>query len=219
LMKPLTECACQPVCSMISARLAPPCGAAGPGPGPFCCPRRAPVSFLAVLAALAAAAWPSSRPSCFGRALRVVGILGPGGGLWRNVGRLWRGGGIQFLDGFPDPGHGALAVRELLDRLQVGADSGDSGKAVPDLDQPVGRPVGGKLGQLLLMANCSWPSRNLLGGGEGGEGVLSVDGESRIMSSSIVLLQGGASGPPTGCEPRVRLPDWFHTSRRRATRG
>jgi hypothetical protein len=117
-------------------------------------------------------------------------------GLRRNVGRLGRGGGVQLLDGLPDPGHGALAVRELLDRLQVAAESGDAGEAVPDLDQAVGGPVGGELGKLLFGGEVLLAFGDLLGGREGRDGVVVVDGETWLAPSrpQARLFRAGAGG-------------------------
>ena len=87
-------------------------------------------------------------------------------------------------------------------------------------DQPIGRPVGGEFGQFLFAGELFLAFRNLLGGGEGGDGVVVVDGKesSWVDLLSIARLRGGAGGPPTGCEPRVRLPGCFRASRRKATR-
>jgi type II secretory pathway predicted ATPase ExeA len=43
---------------------------------------------------------------------------------------------------------GRLAVRELLDRFQVGSESGHAGEAIPDGQQALGRPGGGQFRQL-----------------------------------------------------------------------
>jgi hypothetical protein len=45
------------------------------------------------------------------------------------------------------------------------------------LGQPVGRPVGGEFGQLFLAGELLLAFRDLLGGGEGGDGVVGVDCE------------------------------------------
>ena len=44
----------------------------------------------------------------------------------------------QFLDSRPDPADGGLPAAELLHRL-------NPGQAVPDLNQPVGGPIPGRL--------------------------------------------------------------------------
>ena len=152
-MKPRTLCACQSVAFVI-----PEGGAVGPADQ---------FQHDGLLAALAR---------------RGRGVLG-GGSLPRplalrgNVGRLWRNGGAQWLDGLPDPGHGALAVGELLDRLEIAAESGHPREAVPDLDQAVGRPVGGELGKLLFGGEVLLAFGDLLGVREGCDGVVVVDGK------------------------------------------
>src|SRR5215813_2449507 len=61
-------------------------------------------------------------------------------------------------DRFPDPAHRRLLVRERLDGC-------NAGNAVPDLDQPVRRPLGNQAGQFLLAAEAlplaggGWASR------------------------------------------------------------
>ena len=137
-----------------------PCGAAAPARWPSCCPRAPWARRPSVLAALVALAF-------FGAPVAVSVAAAVSGAA----------GGVQFLDGLPDPGHGALAVRELLDRLQVGAESGDAGEAVPDLDQAVGGPVGGELGKFLLAGELLLAFGDLLGGREGCDGVVVVDGK------------------------------------------
>ena len=70
------------------------------------------------------------------------GILLGGGLRRRRVGRLWRNGCAQSLNGCPDAADGCLPAAELLHRLLAG-------EAVPDLNQPVGGPIGGELVQFL----------------------------------------------------------------------
>jgi len=109
-------------------------------------------------------------------------------------GRLRRGA-VQSLDGLPDPGHGALAVRELLDRLQVAGESGDAGKAVPDLDQAVGGPVGGELGKLLLRWRIALGLRESARRREGGDGVVGIYRES-LMEMLLHVRKPACSGGP-----------------------
>jgi hypothetical protein len=78
---------------------------------------------------------------------------------WRRPGSLQLGfrvadaGAQQFLserlDGLPDARDRGLAVRELLDRLEV-AEGRRAGEGVPDFDEPRDGPVGGELSQFLL---------------------------------------------------------------------
>src|SRR5205809_279651 len=55
--------------------------------------------------------------------------------------------GVQTLDRFPDPADGRLLILELLYRREAR-------DAVPDLDQPVRRPLRNQAGQLLLAAEA-----------------------------------------------------------------
>ena len=139
-MKPRTLWACQSVAAMMSASVAPS-GALQH------------VEDDGLLAALARR----------GRRVLGGGILGRLGLLRRDRGRLWRGGGRQCLDGLPDPGDRRLAVRELLDRLEV-AEGQHAGEGVPDLDEAGDGPVGGELGEFLLGGETILAFGNLLGG-------------------------------------------------------
>src|SRR5205823_4355974 len=61
-----------------------------------------------------------------------LGLVGP---LWCRRGRFCRAAAVQALDRFPDPADRRLLVRELLDGC-------NARNAVPDLHQPVRRPLG-----------------------------------------------------------------------------
>jgi hypothetical protein len=156
---------------------------------------RAPLGVLAATAALAGA----------------VAAAGLGRGF---------GGAVQLLDGLPDSGDRRLAVRELFHRLEIRAKTGDSGEAVPNADRAIRRPVGGERGEFLFAGETFLAFRDLFGGGVCGDVIVCVDCKKRHCSGllSTARSRGGAGEPPIGCESRVRLPDWFRASRRRATR-
>jgi len=67
---------------------------------------------------------------------------------------------VNFLTGFRPPANPATPAKPF----QI-------------LDQAVGGPVGGELGKLLFAGELFLAFRNLLGGGEGGDGVVVVDAE------------------------------------------
>jgi hypothetical protein len=83
----------------------------------------------------------------------------------------------EQLDRLPDSLDPRLAVHELGDRLQVAKGAGDAGEAVPELNQAADRPLGGRLGELLLGRE---QDRSVLGGGRvlvRRDVVIFVDGE------------------------------------------
>lgn len=112
----------------------------------------------------------------FARVFRPCGLLGRLVLLRRDSGRLWCGRGRQGLDGAPDPRDGSLAVGELLHRFEV-AERRHAGEGVPDLDQPLGGPVGGELRQFLLARESRVVVRDLIPGEVGGDGVVGVNGK------------------------------------------
>jgi len=118
-------------------------------------------------------------------ALARRGGLGFGGGLlpraaaFRHaLGALWRGGGLQSLDGLPDPGDRRLAVGELLDGLQL-AERRRAGEAVPDLGEFIAAHALDQLFEFLLARKSVdvLARRDFLGGGIDGDVVVAIDGE------------------------------------------
>jgi len=166
-MNPRTVHDFQPILSAISAKVAPFLRWSRAITRAFLLPSRASGAASLALAVLVALAF-------FGRAL---GHLGRGGGGFLGGGGRLRRGAVQSLDGLPDSGHGALAVRELLDRLQVAGESGDAGKAVPDLDQAVGGQLVASLASSFSVAKCSWPS-----------GICSAAGKA-VMALSVSIAK------------------------------
>src|ERR1035437_8032767 len=102
---------CQSVALAISARVAPPLRRSRSSTMDSLLPSRASGAASLALAGLGRL--------CLLR--RALGRHGRGGGGFLGGGGRLRRGAVQSLDGLPDPGHGALAVGELLDRLQVAA--------------------------------------------------------------------------------------------------
>jgi hypothetical protein len=96
----------------------------------------------------------------------VFGLLAGFGG---RCGWFRRAAAVQALYRFPDPGDRRLPIRELLDWCEAGY-------AVPDLDQPVGRPLGCEIRQLLLAGEYFTLEICLLAA-EGSDAIFCVDVE------------------------------------------
>jgi hypothetical protein len=81
----------------------------------------------------------------------------------------------------PDPANRRLAVRELLDRLEV-AEGRDAGEAVPGLDEAADGPLAGEFGEFLLGGEGAFRRsdavvQRVLEGGKRRDVVVSVDYE------------------------------------------
>jgi len=149
-MKPRTLCFCQPVAATMSASVAPSGRRSSSRTWAFLLPSRA-----------------------LGARVSGLGLHGRLG-LLRRAGRgVLGGGGIQSLDGLPDPGDGRLAVRELLDRLQF-VEGDRAGERVPDLDEAADGPLGAVSGEFLFAVEVLVTFRYLLGGSEGRDVVVGV---------------------------------------------
>ena len=90
-------------------------------------------------------------------------------------------------DATPTARDGRLAVRELLDLLQV-AEGDYSREGIPDLGEAGDGPVGGEFGELLLGGETVLAFGNLLGGGEGGNVVVGGDCECGHGCSPVSKL-------------------------------
>src|SRR5437899_4975936 len=155
LMNPRTLCACQPVAFMIWASVAPPLRWSRPRTVAFLLPSRAAAGLLPALPRFPLAALGlGGGLGLLALLCRCLGLVGP---LRGRRGRFRRAAAVQALDRFPNPADRRLPVRELLD----GRAAGDT---VPDLHQPVRRPLGNQAGQLLLAAEALALAGLLLGG-------------------------------------------------------
>ena len=137
LTKPRTVCACQPVSSIISASVAPWERRIRSRTSAFLLPSRA------TLAVSFAAGRAVSRRLLSAGDFFALPLAGATLRRLRNV-------RPAAFDGLPDSRHRRFPVRELLDRLQI-REGSDARKAVPGIDQPGNRPVGGQLREFFLV--------------------------------------------------------------------